>query len=208
LPTVIRDMSFSNLLESPDYGASFGEPSLVIAFHDQHKTRTVDNPRPHCCPVQRLRKEQKADSKEAPPPLKYHIHIGEFTPEELKVSLSGRTITVEGHRSVVDAHSSLSASFRRSFLLTDSHYPASVYSKITAEGVLEIGARAARERVRPIKIEMPAAESDSCAYASPMPLEVKQELQLLLLPEEETEAGQEQQRAAVKHVKKEEEQPS
>ncbi|KAF8357121.1 hypothetical protein PRIPAC_92116, partial [Pristionchus pacificus] len=87
--------------------------------------------------VQNQKKEVKRTVHE---PFKISLHIGNFKPEDIKISLSGRILTVEGSQSTTTDSSSFSSSFKRMITLNDRIDLSTIYSKITVDGTLEIGA--------------------------------------------------------------------
>ncbi|CAD6192744.1 unnamed protein product [Caenorhabditis auriculariae] len=82
-----------------------------------------------------------------------NLDVSHFRPEELKVHLDGRTVTVEGSHESHTEHGTTKRSFVRSFLLPEDVDIAAVHSSLTNDGHLAIEApKAATSRGRSIPI--------------------------------------------------------
>ncbi|GMT20116.1 hypothetical protein PFISCL1PPCAC_11413, partial [Pristionchus fissidentatus] len=126
---------FFPIFDSPSF-SHYEEPLLVLIDDLPNKRR---------CPASRFpqvtqKPTQKVAQREVNEPTKIALHIGNFKPEDIKVSLSGRLLTVEGSQSSSSDSSTFSSSFKRTITLNDQIDPSTVYSKITQDGTLEIGA--------------------------------------------------------------------
>ncbi|CAJ0597306.1 unnamed protein product [Cylicocyclus nassatus] len=68
------------------------------------------------------------------------IDVSQFKPEELKVNLDGRLLTVEGKQEHKDDHSFMARSFVRSWTLPEDADPDALHSELNDKGQLTIEA--------------------------------------------------------------------
>ncbi|KAL6725279.1 hypothetical protein Aduo_007341 [Ancylostoma duodenale] len=84
------------------------------------------------------------------------IDVSQFKPEELKVNLNGRTITVEGRQECKDDHSFMARSFVRSWVLPENAIVEELRTQLDDHGKLTI--------------EAPKDESASASTAREIPI--------------------------------------
>ncbi|GMS89595.1 hypothetical protein PENTCL1PPCAC_11770, partial [Pristionchus entomophagus] len=97
-----------SFFDSPFYSMQ-DEPMVVFIDDLPHKRRCPSTQTP------RITQTQKKEivKQEVNEPMKISLHIGNFNPEGIKVSLSGRSLTVEGSHSSSSDSSSFSSSFKK-----------------------------------------------------------------------------------------------
>ncbi|GMR42598.1 hypothetical protein PMAYCL1PPCAC_12793, partial [Pristionchus mayeri] len=117
-------MVFS-LFHTPYYSMQ-DEPRVLFLGDLLHKRRCPSSRVPQITQSQK-KEESRREGNE---PIKINLHVGNSNPEEIKVSLSGRLLTVEGTHSSSSDSSSFSSSFKRTITLNDHIDLSTVYSKI------------------------------------------------------------------------------
>ncbi|KHJ77835.1 Hsp20/alpha crystallin family protein [Oesophagostomum dentatum] len=80
--------------------------------------------------------------------LSLTLDVSQFKPEEMKVSVDGRTIIVEGKQKAKDEQSYSMTSFVRHWILPDNVDVEQIHSSLTSEGSLVIEAP---KVVKPVK---------------------------------------------------------
>jgi len=106
---------------------------------------------------------QIAEDEELPDKFRWALDVKEFAPEELKVSVVGNTLTLEGdHQEIKDKegyHSKKSYHFNRKYTVPPSVDLQGIESKLTATGelIVEVPKREALQHDRKIPIDFKSA---------------------------------------------------